>query len=586
MTTTHTTRRVLAAVAMTLLAALPAHAADPAAKAMKKAGRLAEKSVRQLGVAELKTFKADLKQLLADVTGGGTTPTDALAAAVGGAAEAAAAVSTAAFDGVVGVRDDAVDAALGVEEGDAPTLGPDFQAGGAGVWDDVVLRMHRVLGKVDDGLAKEVAKFAVKLEKASAKAGVDVDVHWDVRRHDVRIDAVPGPESVVADLGSREAALDVPIRQVYIEARIVETTDDFSTHLGIQAFGHATVDVDVETAKGTTSMAGLPVRMSGVAMLSHVVGPSSGGPFRVVVRDEGGGVVDDAGGRPPSTAEPLSVKDILKQARQIMAADRKFFGKDSGQAGKVLKQGAAALCKDHAKGEIGTDVALLGIQQLQRNALGRMNFWRNRAMQNPGAFASSELLNQGADDAAIPDDLAADAPGSLQKHAAAIARKATARVAQYGRTTRLFMDRIVKKALKAGEQVAIATRMGRMQPVGTPAVSTTDGAPVRLLVRPHITAVGSITLEITPVLTQTTTTVTGLTPEFDKTFALTHVTLPDGGTVVLGGLMSSAFDSTFQEQVPFLGDIPLVARLFRSGAEVDAVTDLVVIVTPMLAAEM
>ena len=58
-----------------------------------------------------------------------------------------------------------------------------------------------------------------------------------------------------------------------------------------------------------------------------------------------------------------------------------------------------------------------------------------------------------------------------------------------------------------------------------------------------------------------------LMPVFKKTgLKQQTITIQDGATIVLGGLMSSR-KNKIEDKVPILGDIPYVGRLFRSEAE-------------------
>jgi general secretion pathway protein D len=52
-------------------------------------------------------------------------------------------------------------------------------------------------------------------------------------------------------------------------------------------------------------------------------------------------------------------------------------------------------------------------------------------------------------------------------------------------------------------------------------------------------------------------------PYFEIRSVQTQVTIADGSTVVMGGLVDERTE-TFRDQVPFLGDIPYIGRLFRS----------------------
>jgi general secretion pathway protein D len=55
----------------------------------------------------------------------------------------------------------------------------------------------------------------------------------------------------------------------------------------------------------------------------------------------------------------------------------------------------------------------------------------------------------------------------------------------------------------------------------------------------------------------------------------------DGQTVVLGGLLSETV-TTVKDQVPMLGDLPLIGRLFRSESKSTAKKNLLIFVTPLL----
>jgi len=55
-----------------------------------------------------------------------------------------------------------------------------------------------------------------------------------------------------------------------------------------------------------------------------------------------------------------------------------------------------------------------------------------------------------------------------------------------------------------------------------------------------------------------------LQPVFSRTALNTSVTLQDGATMVLGGLMQDRFD-TVEDKVPILGDLPFVGRFFETN---------------------
>ena len=70
-------------------------------------------------------------------------------------------------------------------------------------------------------------------------------------------------------------------------------------------------------------------------------------------------------------------------------------------------------------------------------------------------------------------------------------------------------------------------------------------------------------------------------PVFSTRKVTTSVSVWDGQTVVLGGLMREDVEKT-EDRTPILGDIPIVGRLFRSNAEQHIKRNLVIFVTARL----
>jgi general secretion pathway protein D len=77
-------------------------------------------------------------------------------------------------------------------------------------------------------------------------------------------------------------------------------------------------------------------------------------------------------------------------------------------------------------------------------------------------------------------------------------------------------------------------------------------------------------------LTQTTPL-----PIFRLRQVVTSAIVWDGQTIVLGGLISENV-SKIKDKVPFLGDFPVVGRLFRSESNMTMKKNLVIFVTPTI----
>ncbi|MBS1718349.1 MAG: hypothetical protein JSS72_11520 [Armatimonadetes bacterium] len=100
-----------------------------------------------------------------------------------------------------------------------------------------------------------------------------------------------------------------------------------------------------------------------------------------------------------------------------------------------------------------------------------------------------------------------------------------------------------------------------------------------LSVTPRITANGYVTLDIT----QTADDLQGYSsfnaPIVLKREADTTISVLDGETIILGGIMRSTV-STTTNKIPILGDIPILGKLFQSSDKTKQKTELMVLLTP------
>ncbi len=138
--------------------------------------------------------------------------------------------------------------------------------------------------------------------------------------------------------------------------------------------------------------------------------------------------------------------------------------------------------------------------------------------------------------------------------------------------------------IQVGENIGITDGVERRDTGGTTAIVRREDVGIILEVVPSISADGFVRMEITPEIS----TLSDRTTEIGDDFAApiitqrrvdTTVTVKDGQTVVIGGLMQST-DQLRKTKVPFLGDIPLLGALFRSERESSVKTELLVILTP------
>jgi type II secretion system protein D len=93
---------------------------------------------------------------------------------------------------------------------------------------------------------------------------------------------------------------------------------------------------------------------------------------------------------------------------------------------------------------------------------------------------------------------------------------------------------------------------------------------IKLVVRPEISSVSKDQVQISKDV---------FALRINSRSAETTVTVQDGHTIVLGGLISTS-DQTVENKIPFLGDIPLLGWLFKYTSTQKKRTELLIIMTP------
>ncbi|MCH8006763.1 MAG: hypothetical protein IH888_11125, partial [Planctomycetes bacterium] len=111
-----------------------------------------------------------------------------------------------------------------------------------------------------------------------------------------------------------------------------------------------------------------------------------------------------------------------------------------------------------------------------------------------------------------------------------------------------------------------------------------DDIGVILRVTPSINPDGFVRMVIEPSITALTARKTQVSEDLSvdvltKRTLTTTVTVRDGQTIVLGGLISDQYEQRTRK-VPLLGDIPLLGALFRSELRESTTTELLIVITP------
>ncbi len=107
---------------------------------------------------------------------------------------------------------------------------------------------------------------------------------------------------------------------------------------------------------------------------------------------------------------------------------------------------------------------------------------------------------------------------------------------------------------------------------------------IRINFIPTITPRGTIRLQVAPEVSAldytNEVTISGFeVPGITSRRVNTEVELADGESFMIGGLLDKTTNDSFQK-IPFLGDIPILGKLFQSELKTKNDTELIVIVTP------
>jgi type IV pilus assembly protein PilQ len=98
-------------------------------------------------------------------------------------------------------------------------------------------------------------------------------------------------------------------------------------------------------------------------------------------------------------------------------------------------------------------------------------------------------------------------------------------------------------------------------------------------VTPQVTADGNIFMIIKVDNSSVGAILTGAGPSINTQSATTQVLVPDGGTVIFGGVTIS-LRSHSEDYVPILGQIPIIGHLFKNTNTTTNDQELVFFVTP------
>lgn len=106
-------------------------------------------------------------------------------------------------------------------------------------------------------------------------------------------------------------------------------------------------------------------------------------------------------------------------------------------------------------------------------------------------------------------------------------------------------------------------------------------ASLRLEVTPHVAADNSIVMDVKAANNEPVTISGSQTPGVSKKEATTTIMLNDGETAVIGGIFKIS-QSDPLTQVPFLGNLPIIGKLFRDQINTRRNEELIIFLTPQI----
>ena len=141
-----------------------------------------------------------------------------------------------------------------------------------------------------------------------------------------------------------------------------------------------------------------------------------------------------------------------------------------------------------------------------------------------------------------------------------------------------------KGFIQVGETVRLPSAVGLSNGNVAQSSVTPEEIGIILTVTPSINPEGFVRMEIEPEISRLSLQTTQISESFSSPVvtrrrATTTVTVKDGQTVVIGGLISDRFER-IDKKIPLLGDIPFLGALFRQYKESSSKTELLIVLTP------
>lgn len=574
-------RRAIASTFMLLLCAGLATAADPQAAEFRKLAKQAGKDIFTLSKDGPKTVLVELKQLAKDYADGTTDVAPVMAAAVDSMTEQRHLLETGTRDALEqlslagsGILDTAV------QNGLPTNPGPDFVAGSGGTWDDALVAAQKALDKADEKFDKAFVKFMLLMQKGAKKLGRVIDIHARVPAHGEGFWHVLPPALQEAPVDGALDAHNVP--HVFVATRFVETTISDTLGLGIlwrQADGmldilggqnsteSETLAEDVQSGEEDYLSLSINPTLSGDSFLRLVIVPQISAERRISL----------SLGIPSLTS--ATAANALGQFKKDAKKELGLFGNVGGQVTKYFKKQLKSHAKAQASGQASTVVALDTGACNRRTARGDINFWQHATARQPMSNAIPALQKDGVNQAEIPGDFQVTACGFFANLTKKWQKKHAQRQAQISKAYEQFVTKVLKRAAKDGETIGFS-QVSRPHRIEGPMITVSNDPPEDTVAHSAVTDAFVMVDGSATDGNVTSGFVSGITqPELGVQEVSTTVTVNDGSTVVIGGLLTDSGGAN-KTAIPGLGDIPTLGWLFRKGRSETEQTTLLILMRP------
>lgn len=387
------------------------------------------------------------------------------------------------------------------------------------------------------------------------------------------------------------------------EATAEELMDEVCGMLGCRAvFGGNTVRVAPEK------------RVTRVFPVDYLItGRTGSGSLMASTSTSGGG--GGSGGTSGASAGTSTTSSESQSTNTVTTEEKvDFWGGLADEIGALLSPGSGKVVVNRTSGTVTVTDYMANVDEVERYL--RMIEARVRT----GVVIETRIMEVTLDDStqygidwtAFPDLSSLSLSGSLAGGATAIQGLSTGsttfQLGVAGSKFNAFLDAQAQagnlnilsapKVSTLNNQKAII-RIGRQdvffRAVVTPASTTsaafttytpdsvTEG--IILSVTPQVGQDGRIMLSIHPTITEKVGVAVApdqnTAPILDVREANTVVTVADGETVFIGGLMQERTQET-ATSVPLLGDIPYLGALFRKNEQIKKKTELVILISPRI----